>query len=138
KVKWFKRGGWFKQHDADFLETGNILLFDNIDMQEDPNRKRASRVVEINPANMAEEWVFRGHKDMRFRSAARGSQQRLPNGNTLITESHRGRLLEVSDAGEVVWEYRHDQRLGENDELIPVIMWAERYTRDQVQFALSD
>lgn len=138
KVKWFKRGDWFEQHDPDFLDNGNILLFDNIDMREDPNRERASRVVEINPENMAEEWVFRGNKDMRFRTTARGSQQRLPNGNTLITESHRGRLLEISRDGEVVWEYVHDQRLGDNDELIPVIMWAERYTQDQLQFELDN
>ena len=138
KIKWLKRGGWFAQHDADFLTNGNILLFDNIDLQAGPNGKPASRIVEINPENMAEEWVFRGLKDKGFRSIARGSQQRLPNGNTLITESHRGRLLEVSREGKVAWEYRHEQRLGENDELIPAIMWAERYSHGQIQFELGD
>jgi hypothetical protein len=31
--------------------------------------------------------------------------QRLPNGNTLITEGAFGRIFEVTAAGETVWEY---------------------------------
>ena len=31
--------------------------------------------------------------------------QRLPNGNTLITEGLHGRLIEVRPDGEVVWEF---------------------------------
>jgi len=31
--------------------------------------------------------------------------QRLPNGNTLICEADVGRIFEVTNCGEVVWEY---------------------------------
>ena len=34
-----------------------------------------------------------------------GYAQRLPNGNTLITESSFGRFFEVTKEGEIVWEY---------------------------------
>jgi hypothetical protein len=34
-----------------------------------------------------------------------GSAQRLPNGNTLITESAFGRVFEVTKEGEIVWDY---------------------------------
>src|SRR5262245_65643091 len=34
-----------------------------------------------------------------------GCAQRLPNGNTLITESSFGRFFEVTKEGEIVWEY---------------------------------
>jgi len=34
-----------------------------------------------------------------------GYAQRLPNGNTLITESSFGRFFEVTKQGEIVWEY---------------------------------
>src|SRR5258706_14516162 len=34
-----------------------------------------------------------------------GNAQRLPNGNTLITESSFGRFFEVTKEGEIVWEY---------------------------------
>ncbi|MET7972912.1 hypothetical protein ABZW44_07445 [Streptomyces mirabilis] len=33
------------------------------------------------------------------------SAQRLPNGNTFITEGSFGRLFEVAPDGDVVWEY---------------------------------
>jgi len=34
-----------------------------------------------------------------------GSAQRLPNGNTLVCSDTEGHLIEVTPAGEVVWEY---------------------------------
>jgi hypothetical protein len=34
-----------------------------------------------------------------------GSAQRLPNGNTLITEASFGRFFEVTKEGEIVWDY---------------------------------
>ncbi len=40
-----------------------------------------------------------------FFSPRMGNAQRLPNGNTLITESSFGRFFEVTREGEVVWEY---------------------------------
>jgi hypothetical protein len=35
----------------------------------------------------------------------RGGAQRLPNGNTLITESDKGRAFEVTREGEIVWDF---------------------------------
>jgi hypothetical protein len=40
-----------------------------------------------------------------FFSPRMGCAQRLPNGNTLITESSFGRFFEVTKEGEIVWEY---------------------------------
>ena len=40
-----------------------------------------------------------------FYSCYISSAQRLPNGNTLITEGSDGRLLEVTQDHEIVWEY---------------------------------
>ena len=42
---------------------------------------------------------------MELFSLRMGNSQRLPNGNTLITESSFGRFFEVTREGEVVWEY---------------------------------
>ena len=41
----------------------------------------------------------------RFYSPFISSAQRLPNGNTLITEGSGGRLIEVTPGHEIVWEY---------------------------------
>lgn len=38
-------------------------------------------------------------------SKRRGAAQRLPNGNTLVTESHHGRAFELDPNGEIVWEF---------------------------------
>lgn len=40
-----------------------------------------------------------------FYSCYISSAQRLPNGNTLITEGSDGRFLEVTPEHEIVWEY---------------------------------
>ena len=45
------------------------------------------------------------HDSSRFYSRYKSAAQRLPNGNTLITESLCGHLLEVTTDGEIVWEY---------------------------------
>ena len=36
--------------------------------------------------------------------------QRLPNGNTLIAESDRGRAFEVTAEGEIVWQWLNPAR----------------------------
>ena len=41
----------------------------------------------------------------RFYSPFVSSAQRLPNGNTLITEGSDGRIFEVTRNHELVWEY---------------------------------
>jgi hypothetical protein len=41
-----------------------------------------------------------------------GGAFRLPNGNTLITGVENGYVFEVSDSGQVVWEYEHGDRCG--------------------------
>lgn len=41
----------------------------------------------------------------KFYSPYISSAQRLPNGNTLITEGSNGRLFEVTPEHELVWEY---------------------------------
>ena len=47
-------------------------------------------------------WSYQGP---RFFSTNISGAQRLPNGNTLITEGAPGRLLEVTNDRRVVWEY---------------------------------
>jgi hypothetical protein len=41
----------------------------------------------------------------RFYRPFISSAQRLPNGNTLITEGSGGRIFEVTSDHEIVWEY---------------------------------
>ena len=122
KVVWATSGQWIRQHDAEFLADGRLLLFDN---EGDPN-DLGSRVLEIDPATFKVKWSYGGRADQPLDSAARASQSRLANGNTLIAESYAGRLLEVTREGDVVWEFINPVRGGPQQDRIPIIHWAER------------
>lgn len=95
-------------HDATVLEDGHVLVFDN------GSRRGWSRVIEVDPLTNRIVWEYHSDPSTEFFTHARGSAQRLPNGNTLISESNRGRGFEVTPDGEVVWEYYqpHLDRMG--------------------------
>jgi len=99
KVVWALDGHWRKPHQATVLESGNIMIFDNRG-----NRGR-SQVIEFDPVELRGAWIYRGEEPDDFYSDQCGSNQRLPNGNTLITETDRGKAFEVTPDGEIVWKY---------------------------------
>ena len=53
----------------------------------------------------------------RFYSRYKSAAQRLPNGNTLITESHCGRIFEVTPECEPVGEYISPYNLSKTEGL---------------------
>jgi len=92
------------QHAPTLLANGNILIFDNgVHRLDDP--MPYSRVIEVNPATKEIVWKYQDKPAWNFFSPRMGIAQRLPNGNTLITESSFGRFFEVTTEGELVWEY---------------------------------
>src|SRR3546814_50497 len=117
------RGSWLGQHDPDILPNGNMLLFDNFGHY---GAGGLSRVIEFNPVTSEIVWSYAGDEEHFFESRIRSNQERLPNGNTLITESDGGRLIEVTPDHEIVWEFVNPVRGGENDEMIPVVSWGQR------------
>jgi hypothetical protein len=98
---------------------GNLLVFDNggtagygalgpVALEgRDGVRRHFSRVLEIDPIKVEKVWEYslQGLESYRFFSHYVSSTQRLPNGNTFITEGADGRLFEVTTSGEIVWEY---------------------------------
>ncbi|KAA2300387.1 thioredoxin, partial [Clostridioides difficile] len=54
----------------------------------------------------------------KFYSPYISSAQRLPNGNTLITEGSNGRLFEVTAEHELVWEYVSPYTDGRNTNMV--------------------
>jgi hypothetical protein len=136
RIVWALRGPWLAQHDPDILPDGNILLFDNLGHFLDADGSDAeggggrSRILEFDPATMAITWQYAGSEAEPFESDVRASQQRLPNGNTLITEETGGRILEVTRDGAIVWEFvnpvRAEGRGAEGEDMIPIVSWAQR------------
>lgn len=116
KIVWALSGGWRKQHQPSFLDNGNLLLFDNLGAA--PDR---SRLLEIDPLTGDVAWQFGGTPEVDFFSMNLGSCQRLPNGNTLVSESRNGRAFEVTPEGRIVWEFYNPHRAGERDELVAVL-----------------
>jgi uncharacterized protein (UPF0248 family) len=92
------------QHAPTLLGNGNVLIFDNGPHRLD-DAVPYSRVIEVNPATNEIVWKYQDKPTWNFFSPRMGFAQRLPNGNTLITESSFGRVFEVTKEGEIVWEY---------------------------------
>jgi hypothetical protein len=111
-------------HDATLLANGNVLLFDN------GLTRRWSRVVEVDPLSRRIVWEYRAPDPATFFTVSRGSNQRLPNGNTLIAQSDSGRAFEVTRAGRVVWDFWNP--LGNDRGERATIVRAKRYERAQV------
>jgi hypothetical protein len=124
ELVWLARGYWLGQHDPDILPNGNVLLFDNHGNFDQPEGR--SRVIEFDPRTMAIVWQYAGSPELPFESSIRSSQQRLGNGNTLITESSAGRILEVTPAGDIVWQFVNPIRGGEGNDRLPIVCWAQR------------
>jgi len=104
---------------------GNILIFDNGGWAgyglPNPGAPKGiknalrdySRVIELDPTTLKIVWQYTPteagymmpYDANRFYSPFISSAQRLPNGNTLITEGSGGRIIEVTAEHELVWEY---------------------------------
>jgi Arylsulfotransferase (ASST) len=123
-IVWAKTGEWRRQHQPTFLDNGDLLLFDN------GGAADRSRVLEIDPLSGAVHWQFGGGRGQDLFSKTLGSCQRLPNGDTLITESESGRALEVTPDKRIVWEFNNPHRAGNHNELVAVLFEMVRLPRD--------
>lgn len=126
KVVWTLRGGWRAQHDVQLLPDGTILLFDNRGLGEH------SRVLEIDPSSGAVRWVYQDVREGGFYTPTCGTSQRLAGGTTLVTESDYGRAFEVTEGGDIVWEYVNAHRAGPNGQYIATLFEARRYLREEL------
>ena len=94
--------------------AGNLILFNNF------HGDTTSAVIEIitpfdengqysitdgetfGPFNWT--WMYTGD----FTTPMQGGVQRLPNGNTLITQTHTARILEVDLSGDIQWDFNYE------------------------------
>jgi len=114
----------FAHHDVHWIDAGlpgagNILLFNN--RNQIYTDEEHSSVMELKlPLRSDGSYDWSQEAEIVWSYAADGFHsrflsgvQRLPNGNTLITEGMHGRLIEVRPDGEVVWEFVNPKtRLG--------------------------
>lgn len=126
-----KELGWIiGQHHAHMIPRGlpgegNILVYDNggwagygsCHPSSPTGIKNVlrdySRIIEFDPVTLKIVWQHTPQEaglvhptdSNRFYSPFISSAQRLPNGNTLITEGGGGRIIEVTAGHDLVWEY---------------------------------
>jgi hypothetical protein len=98
-------------HHPTMPHNGDILVYDNGGSAAFPPRRRGyTRLVDVNPSTGKVVWQY-AHEPYSFKetpkffSSSRGSVRRLPNGNTLSPDCHKGRVFEITPQGEIVWEY---------------------------------
>jgi hypothetical protein len=116
------------QHDPIPLENGHLMVFDN------RGYRQKSRVLEIDPFKRVIVWQYVGSSEAPFYSKTCGTNQRLPNGNTLITESDNGRAFEVTREGEIVWEFYNPFRAGEQSQFIATLFEMRRVGKEQMDW----
>jgi Arylsulfotransferase (ASST) len=107
------------QHNAHLIPkglpgAGDLMVFDNGGASGYGNptpvaldgrgifARATSRVLEIDPVALKLVWSY---SSPAFYAGNISGAQRLPNGNTLVTEGPDGRIFEVTKDDQIVWEY---------------------------------
>lgn len=93
-----------QQHNAVPLDSSTVMIFDNGAHRLD-NGLTFSRVIDVDIDSLVVVREYSDSPQHNFFSPFISGAQRLPNNNTLITEGNFGRIFEVTDANEIVWEY---------------------------------
>lgn len=108
-VKWHTTDPFLQQHDADYLPSGWIGIFDN---RSDFTRRGSflggSRIVTVQPGSDSVKVLFAPDESNPLYTRHMGKWHKLDNGNLLLTESQAGRIVEVTPGGEEVWEWIHE------------------------------
>ena len=114
---------FFRQHDAGWIEPGlpgegDILVFNNGAGRPGVDYSSVDEIVPpvdsvgnyylatdsaYGPENQM--WIYTADPPEEFLALNISGAQRLPDGNTLITDGPHGFFFEVTPGGDVVWEY---------------------------------
>ena len=92
---------WGGPHDAHVLANGNMMIFAN----RAGRIPRGSKIIEFDMQSDETVWEYKGNPTHTLDSHYISGCQRLWNGNTLICEGLWGRFFEVTESGELVWEF---------------------------------
>lgn len=104
KVKFVSTGSFVRQHDPDFIDGNTISVYDNFSFATEDYGNQ-SRILIESYADGQEYIYYSGSESEPFFSSIMGKHQWLPNGNLLITETKKGRVFEIDNEGNIVWEY---------------------------------
>jgi hypothetical protein len=127
-TRWSQQGPFGMQHGPRPTPDGGIILFNNFLTAE------RSSVLTLDPRTRRVMREYTGPLSEPLHSRRSGRVQLLPNGNTLVIETDRGRALELAEGGEVVWEFRSPYRVGERADKVAGLYSLERVGADQTSW----
>jgi len=131
------------QHSANWINSnypgeGNIIIFNNNHF---PGQDNHSAVIEITPPIDEDgnylitdnnpygpehlTWIYTGDIQTPFQ----GGAFRLPNGNTIITQTHTSTIIEVNSSGQIEWTYEF---VSENGPDVPT--WIARCNKYAIDY----
>ena len=105
EVRWSQLGPWVRQHDPDITRDGDIVVFNNAHRELSLNRVPGSNITVFRSDTGVCEILYPQAEQPGFFTDIMGGHQSLPNGNRLIVESRAGRVFEINEAGETVWDF---------------------------------
>jgi len=133
KIKWLSKNDFKRQHQPILLNNDDVLVFDN------KWKDGFSRVAQISLKTKKITWQYAAKNYREFYSATRGGVQRLPNGNTMIVNSNRGRIFEITNDGSIVWSYTNPaEKELRGKKLRAAIYRAKRFTPEQAHGLLTE
>lgn len=97
---WWGPGDLSGQHQPSILPSGNLLVFDN------GRTAGRSRLLELDPASRKMVWQYGTRPGERFFTELAGGCERLPSGNTLVSEAQAGRAFEVTPSRRIAWRWQ--------------------------------
>jgi hypothetical protein len=100
KVAWATSDGRIAQNVPRLTPQGTLLVVVR------------GGVIEWNLAKRETVWEWPGSSGLASTGRDAATISLLPNGNRLVTESTGDRVVEVTGAGGVVWEWRSEHRYG--------------------------
>lgn len=127
-TRWWQQGPFGMQHHPRATPDGKLVVFDNF------RAEARSSVRIIDPRNGEVTWEYAGTETDPLFSLRSGGAEILPNGNVLIVETDRGRVLELTPDKEVVWEFRSPFRAGTNRDRVASVYSLERLPRARIEW----
>lgn len=124
KVVWARRGPWKSQHNLQVTDDGFIRLFDNdgnfiVYTDHEENKvvsSNRSRVIEYNPVTDDINLIYKDVEDRSLYSSFRSGHFELDGEMGYIIQSgHSGRVIQVDNEGEIIWELRGLSDRDKND-----------------------
>lgn len=116
KIKWWKIGPWLRQHDPQFRDDGKLIVFNNntyrtaygnVQYGEKSliSMPRVSNIMEFDPLTDMAKIIYGGQQDQEMLSVIRGKVEVTKNSGLLVTEFEGGRVFELDNNNNIIWEF---------------------------------